>query len=241
MTYFHIDRAQRYIQGLGFGTGAAQGINKRTQVAVANAFRDDNSYYSPADPPDQVRQRGRRRRRGRRRDPARIRPRDAGRPGPRVRAGQPGGGDRRGLRRLLGRRDVVPVTGHERQGRRLHLRLGRRQLGKLRPLRSTAGAAGARTATTPCPRPRPTVRSAASTVWARSGRAPCGTCGARSAARAFDRILLSSQFMYTPNERFDEAVEALIAADQASTGGANQDLICAEMERQRGIEVGDCP
>ena len=48
MTYFHIDRAQRYIQRLGFGTGAAQGINKRTQLAVANAFRDDNSFYSPA-------------------------------------------------------------------------------------------------------------------------------------------------------------------------------------------------
>ena len=59
--------------------------------------------------------------------------------------------------------------------------------------------------------------------------------------RAFDTILLASQFMYTPNERFDEAVEALIAADEASTGGANQDLICGEMEGERGIEVGDCP
>ena len=41
--------------------------------------------------------------------------------------------------------------------------------------------------------------------------------------RAFDRILLSSQFMYTTNEQFDDAVEALIAADQASTGGENQE------------------
>ena len=47
MSYFHITRAQRYIQRLGFGTGAARGINKRTQSAVANAFRDDNSFYSP--------------------------------------------------------------------------------------------------------------------------------------------------------------------------------------------------
>ena len=59
--------------------------------------------------------------------------------------------------------------------------------------------------------------------------------------RAFDRILLSSQFLYAPNEQFDDAVEALVAADQASTGGENQDEICAEMETQRGISVGDCP
>jgi hypothetical protein len=32
-------------------------------------------------------------------------------------------------------------------------------------------------------------------------------------------------------------VEALIAADE----GENQDEICAEMEIQRGIQVGDCP
>ena len=59
--------------------------------------------------------------------------------------------------------------------------------------------------------------------------------------KTFDRIVLSSQFMYTPNEHFDDAVEALIAADQASSGGANKAEICAEMETQRGISVGDCP
>ena len=52
---------------------------------------------------------------------------------------------------------------------------------------------------------------------------------------SFDRILLSSQFLYTANEHFDDAVEALIAADQASTGGANKAEICAEMETERGI------
>ena len=92
-----------------------------------------------------------------------------------------------------------------------------------------------------CPRPRRPVRSARSGAWARSGRARCGTCATRSAAKAFDRILLSSQFMYTTNEHFDDAVEALIAADQASTQGANKDPICAEMEIQRGISVADCP
>ena len=47
MAYFHIDRAQRYIQRLGFGTGARRGSTSARQVAVANAFRDDNSFYSP--------------------------------------------------------------------------------------------------------------------------------------------------------------------------------------------------
>ena len=52
MTYFHMDRTQRYIQDLGFGRGGAEGVNKRTQVAVADAFSDDNSYFCrpPADP-----------------------------------------------------------------------------------------------------------------------------------------------------------------------------------------------
>ena len=39
-----------------------------------------------------------------------------------------------------------------------------------------------------------------------------------------------------------DAVEALIAADQASSsGGANKDEICAEMEARRGISVAGCP
>ena len=59
--------------------------------------------------------------------------------------------------------------------------------------------------------------------------------------KAFDTIVLSSQFMYATNEPFDDAVEALIAADQASSGGANKDEICAEMEAQRGISVAGCP
>ena len=58
--------------------------------------------------------------------------------------------------------------------------------------------------------------------------------------RKWDRIVLSSQFMYTTNEHFVAAVEALIAADQAS-GGAHKAAICAEMETQRGIDVADCP
>jgi Zn-dependent metalloprotease len=42
MAYFHIDRTQRYLRdSLGFTD-----VNNRTQIAVANAFADDNSFYS---------------------------------------------------------------------------------------------------------------------------------------------------------------------------------------------------
>jgi hypothetical protein len=50
MTYHWIDRAQAYIQGLGFSDGnplPQSGANDRRQVAVADAFRADNSFYSP--------------------------------------------------------------------------------------------------------------------------------------------------------------------------------------------------
>ena len=116
MAYFQINRAESYIQSLGFGDATANGIDDRAQVAVADAFKDDNSFYSPATrkikygsggvddaedadvilheyghaiQDDQV-------------------PGLRGRPSGRL--------DRRGLRRLLGGRDVLPLTGHDQRG-----------------------------------------------------------------------------------------------------------------------------
>jgi len=43
MAYFHIDRAQRYIQSLDVG----EPINERSTTAYADAIRLDNSFYSP--------------------------------------------------------------------------------------------------------------------------------------------------------------------------------------------------
>ena len=43
--------------------------------------------------------------------------------------------------------------------------------------------------------------------------------------------------MYTANEHFGEAVNALVTADQGSTGGANKAAICTEMETQRAISA----
>jgi fungalysin metallopeptidase (M36)/thrombospondin type 3 repeat protein len=42
MAYFNIDRAQAYIQGLGFGN-----VMARPLLVHANAFADDNSFYDP--------------------------------------------------------------------------------------------------------------------------------------------------------------------------------------------------
>jgi Zn-dependent metalloprotease len=43
MAYFHIDRAQRYIQTLGFAN-----VNNRSISVNIDGIRDDNSFYSPA-------------------------------------------------------------------------------------------------------------------------------------------------------------------------------------------------
>jgi hypothetical protein len=56
-----------------------------------------------------------------------------------------------------------------------------------------------------------------------------------------DEIVLASQFEYVDNERFPDAAQALLNADQSLNGGANEATICAEMETQRGISVPGCP
>src|SRR4051794_7561971 len=50
MVYFQINRSQAYIQSLGFSNSnsSPNGIDDRTQRAIADAFKRDNSYYSPA-------------------------------------------------------------------------------------------------------------------------------------------------------------------------------------------------
>ena len=60
-------------------------------------------------------------------------------------------------------------------------------------------------------------------------------------AATFDRIVLSSQFMYTVTERFGAAVNALVKADQSLTGGANKAAICTEMATKRAISATSCP
>jgi hypothetical protein len=102
--YHGVDSAQAYLQRLGFrGT---RGVNAHSQVINVNLFPDDNSYYDPNTDRISFGTGGVGRRRGPRRGLARVRPRDAGRPGARLRHLEPGTGARRGLRRLRGHGDV---------------------------------------------------------------------------------------------------------------------------------------
>jgi uncharacterized membrane protein YkoI len=50
MVYFQINRSQAYIQSLGFSNSnpSPNGIDDRVQRATADAFKRDNSFYSPA-------------------------------------------------------------------------------------------------------------------------------------------------------------------------------------------------
>jgi hypothetical protein len=50
MVYFQINRSQAYIQSLGFSNSnpTPNGIDDRAQRAIADAFKRDNSFYSPA-------------------------------------------------------------------------------------------------------------------------------------------------------------------------------------------------
>ncbi len=50
MVYFQINRSQAYVQSLGFSDSnpTANGIDDRAQRAIADAFKRDNSFYSPA-------------------------------------------------------------------------------------------------------------------------------------------------------------------------------------------------
>jgi hypothetical protein len=50
MAYYHIDRAQQYIHDLGFSEATGNGIDDRPQAVVADALRQDNSFFQPGSP-----------------------------------------------------------------------------------------------------------------------------------------------------------------------------------------------
>jgi hypothetical protein len=63
----------------------------------------------------------------------------------------------------------------------------------------------------------------------------------RIGGRKMDTIYLTAQLMYTAHETFDAAAAALVDADAALNGGANQAAICHEMQDVRGLTVAGCP
>ncbi|OLE35939.1 MAG: hypothetical protein AUG48_09255 [Actinobacteria bacterium 13_1_20CM_3_68_9] len=241
MTYFHIDRAQSYIHGLGFSDATANGIDDRTQVAVADVLRDDNSFYSPftqrikygsggvddAEDADViVHEYGHS-----------IQDDQAPGFGSGLQAGAIGEGF--GDYWAAAMSSLSPGTSNADDvcifdwdgatwGRFVppfHRKCGRRaDVHKSLPQAQAS-----------CQFEIHCVGQVwSSALWALRTR-----YGINDAT--FDRILLSSQFMYTTSERFDAAVNALVAADQAVTGGLNKTAICTEMETKRAISASRCP
>jgi hypothetical protein len=56
----------------------------------------------------------------------------------------------------------------------------------------------------------------------------------------FDADVIASQFDYATNEKFSQAAEALIDADQANNAGSFTAAICTEMEGDRGLSLPGC-
>jgi hypothetical protein len=59
--------------------------------------------------------------------------------------------------------------------------------------------------------------------------------------KKMDTIYLTAQFMYHANENFDQAAAALLDADATLYGGTHQAAICSEMQDDRGLTVAGCP
>ncbi len=239
MAYFHVDRAQRYIQRLGFH--GQSGINDHTQVVVADAFREDNSFFSPATRRIKYGSGGV--------DDAEDADvilheyghaiQDSQQPG--FGSGLQGGAIGEGFgdywaaamsSRSPGTRNRDNVCIFDWDGVTwgtfvdgFNRRCGRR---------------ADRNESLPHAQSRCDMEiHCVGEVWSSALWALRTEYGINPIA--FDRIVLASQFMYTTREPFDHAVDALIAADQDLPGGGNQAAICEEMETNRRIDAASCP
>ena len=182
--YYQLTAAQKYIQSLGFTD-----VNNEAQDVFTDTIRDDNSFYDPGD--GHASPTGRRcgRRRGRRGRLARVRPRDPGRPGARVRVERAGRRDRRGLRRLLGGHDEPAGAARASTCRASWTGTRRRTR---RPCRT---ACGARTPARPPPTSTARCMTTGDLVATR-----CGTSTWRWAAPRTDRIVAGGAVLATaPN------------------------------------------
>jgi Fungalysin metallopeptidase (M36)/Fungalysin/Thermolysin Propeptide Motif len=240
MAYYHVDRAQNYIQSLGFSDGTANGIDDRAQVTVADAFKDDNSFYSPFTRKIEVGSGGV--------DDAEDADvilheyghsiQDDEAPGfgdgPQAGAIGEGFGDywaavMSSLSPNTTNADDVCIFDWDgvswgRFAPPFHRKCGRRA-----DVQRTLPQAQAN-----C---RLEIHCVGE-VWSSALWSLRTSYGIN--AVTFDRIVLSSQFMYVSTERFDAAVDALVDADQAVTGGLNKTAICTEMDTKRAIPASAC-
>ncbi len=222
MAYFHVTRAQRYIQGLGFSDRRHNGINDRTQVLIADAklIPSDNSYYLPstrrikfgfggvddAEDADVILHEY-----AHAMQDAQVRWFGQGN-----QAGSIGEGFGDYWAAAMSskspgtsRRDDVCIFEWDGVSWGRFVPAFGRKCGRRADRSDTLAEAQADCGVGNI--------HCVGEVWSSALWDLRREIGPRS----FDRIVLSSQFMYTSNERFDDAVQALIAADQASNGGAN--------------------
>jgi hypothetical protein len=249
MTYYQMTRSQRYIQDLGFSDSnhPRNGIVDRSQVAVADAFREDNSFYSPftrrikygwggvddAEDADVILH-----------EYAHAMQDDQAHEflastGGEVGALQEGSADYWAAAmsaRTPGtaNEDDVCIFDWDATSYGDHF--------KAVPPFSSGRFCGRRAddprtlaqakATDPCNRDIHCVGQVwSSALW--DLRVQIG-------GRTMDTIYLTSQSMYEAHEQFDQAAKHLLDADAAITGGANKSAICDEMENGRGLTVAGC-
>ena len=249
MVYYHITRAQRYIHQLGFSDSndPRNGIDDRSQVAVADAFRADNDFYSPFD--------------------RKIRYGTGGVDDAEdadvilheyghamqdseshafVSSGKfedgalaEGSADywaavMSSLSPATTNTDDVCIfdwdgTTWGRVVPPFHRRCGRRA-DDGRTLSQAKGSQPGCSLDIHC-----VGQVWSSALW--DLRKPIGPINAET----MDRIYLAAQFMYHANEHFNQAANALVNADGLLTGGANRTAICTEMKDVRGLSASACP
>jgi Fungalysin metallopeptidase (M36)/Fungalysin/Thermolysin Propeptide Motif len=248
MAYFQIDRAQRYIQSLGFSDASANGVNDHTQVAIADAFKADNDFYSPfdrkirygtggvddAEDADVILHEYGHAMQDSSAQPGFLDSGNFSQPG----ALAEGSADYWAAAMSAqspGTTNVDDVCIFDWDGSTwgpvvhpFDRHCGRRAdiPSKLAQKQASCGF----------------EIHCVGEVWSSALWNLRTELGTDLAGRSIiDRDYLAAQFMYHAGEGFDDAAQALLDADADLYGGAHHDAICAEMETNRGIDVAGCP
>ncbi len=246
MTYYHITRAQQYIQDLGFSRATGNPIDDRSQVAVADAFGADNSFYSPitkrikygtggvddAEDADVIlHEYGHAMQDSESHAFALSQSSQAG-------ALAEGSSDYWAAAMSArspgtSNEDDVCIFDWDATGGPLGRPYGRLFGNRYCGRRADDQRTFAKADQGVCGQDIHCVGQVwSSALW--NLRKAIG-------GRKMDSIYLASQKMYTGNETFGNAAALLVNADAMLNGGAHKAAICAEMETNRGLAVSNCP